>query len=184
MNNMVQELVILVDENDNETGVMAKMEAHRKAELHRAISVFICNSRGEWLLQRRASNKYHSKGLWSNACCSHPMPGETIQDAANRRLTEEMGIKATLKKLFHFMYKVKFDDELTEHEFDHVFFGITDEKPDINFKEVEEWSYVPYDRLWIDIYENPDKYTYWFKLIFHRVREHIAGDVPGQIRKS
>ena len=120
--------VILVDENDNETGMMEKMEAHQKALLHRAISVFICNTKGEWLLQRRASNKYHSSCLWTNACCSHPHPGETYSKAASRRLKEEMGIETLLTEIFSFTYKANMENGLTEHELDHVFVGITDRK--------------------------------------------------------
>src|SRR5690606_3613335 len=134
-----QDYVILVDENDNETGTMQKMEAHQKALLHRAISVFICNSNGEWLLQKRALQKYHSNGLWTNTSCSHPFPGESNLDAANRRLFEEMGIKAGLTEIFTFIYKEQLDNELTEHELDHVFFGISDVEPEINPDEVDDW---------------------------------------------
>ena len=116
--------VILVDEKDNQIGVMEKMEAHRKANLHRALSVFIINSAGEWLLQKRAMDKYHSRGLWSNTCCSHPFPGENIVAAAKRRLMEEMGLHCELKELFSFIYKEKLDNEITEYEYDYVFAGI------------------------------------------------------------
>jgi isopentenyl-diphosphate Delta-isomerase len=165
--------VILVDENDHETGTMEKMDAHRKGMLHRAISVFIVNSKGEWLLQRRAINKYHSKGLWTNTCCSHPYPDETTGDAANRRLQEEMGMECTLRELFSFMYKVKVDNELTEHELDHVFFGITDNTPVINDKEVMEWKYIPFCDLLTDIAQHPRKYTVWFRKIFEKVNLEI-----------
>ncbi len=173
MNNRKLDYVILVDEKDNETGTMEKMEAHRKAVLHRAISVFIFNTKGEWLLQRRASGKYHSNGLWTNTCCSHPFPGETSLEAANRRLKQEMGLKAPLKKLFHFTYKAELDNELTEHELDHVFLGITDEEPVINTDEVQEWRYISYEKLFDDVKNRPEKYTFWFKKIFERVNRHV-----------
>ncbi|HRX10801.1 MAG TPA: isopentenyl-diphosphate Delta-isomerase [Draconibacterium sp.] len=167
-----QDYVILVDANDNEIGAMQKMEAHRKALLHRAISVFICNLNGEWLLQKRASGKYHSKGLWTNTSCSHPFPGESNSDAANRRLMEEMGLKTDLAEIFSFTYKEPLDNELTEHEFDHVFFGITDDKPIINPDEVEDWKYISYNELKADILKNPGNYTVWFLKIFNRVHEY------------
>ncbi|MFW6289567.1 MAG: isopentenyl-diphosphate Delta-isomerase [Mariniphaga sp.] len=178
MNTESKDRVILVDKNDNETGTMEKMEAHRKALLHRAISVFICNTRGEWLLQRRALNKYHSSGLWTNASCSHPFPGETCRDAANRRLMEEMGLKAPLKKLFHFTYKAELDNELTEHELDHVFLGITDDEPAINTNEVREWRYISYDKLFEEVNKTPEKYTFWFKKIYERVNRHVLDRFP------
>jgi isopentenyl-diphosphate delta-isomerase len=168
-----KELVILVDEMDHEIGVMEKMEAHKKALLHRAISVFILNSKGEWLLQRRAFNKYHSNGLWTNTCCSHPFPGEKNIEAAHRRLMEEMGLNADLKEIFHFIYKEELDNELTEHELDHIFVGITDKKPDINTDEVVEWKYMDYDNLIIDLEQSPENYTVWFKKIVSGVNEHL-----------
>ena len=169
---MMQEQVILVDSNDTETGVMEKMEAHRKARLHRAVSVFIVNSKGDWLLQRRALGKYHSNGLWTNTCCSHPKPGESSIDAAHRRLMEEMGMKAKLRELFHFIYKEPLDNELTEYELDHVFVGISDDEPNINTDEVLSWKYVNYQTLKQDIAENPENYTVWFLKIVERVHQH------------
>ncbi len=171
------ELVILVDEYDNETGTADKMEAHRKALLHRAISVFICNSKDEWLLQRRASGKYHSNGLWTNACCSHPFPGESNLEAARRRLMEEMGMKAPLRKLFHFTYKAELDNGLTEHELDHVFFGVTNELPVINTGEVQEWKYVEYNSLMEEMKRMPENFTVWFRMIAERVKMHLLSDV-------
>ena len=165
MNGEMLDFVILVDKNDNEIGRMEKMEAHLKALLHRAISVFICNSKGEWLLQRRAFNKYHSMGLWSNTCCSHPFPDETGESAANRRLMEEMGLKTELKEVFHFTYFAILDNGLTEHELDHIFLGITDERPVINTNEVVEWKYLNYSDLIKDIELSPEKYTVWLKEI-------------------
>jgi isopentenyl-diphosphate delta-isomerase len=165
--------VILVDENDIQTGVTGKMEAHEKALLHRAVSVFIINSKGEWILQRRAFDKYHSNGLWTNTCCTHPHPGESVFDAAKRRLREEMGISCNVTWLFSFIYKEKLDNELTEHEFDHVFLGITDSEPVINISEVEEWEKISYPDLHNDIIKNPERYTYWFREIYERVNKHI-----------
>ena len=169
-----QEFVILVDEHDNEKGTLEKMEAHRRALLHRAISVFICNSKGQWLLQRRALNKYHSNGLWSNACCSHPYPGETNLEAANRRLMEEIGLNASLKELFHFIYKAELDNELNEHELDHVFLGITDMEPLINTDEVKEWRYVSYQNLVKEIVGEPENFTVWLKEIYKRVQKDVS----------
>lgn len=166
---MDSSFVILVDENDRETGTMEKMEAHKTASLHRAISVFVLNSGGEWILQRRALDKYHSKGLWTNTCCTHPFPGESNLEAANRRLKEEMGISCDLKELFSFVYKGKLDNDLTEHEFDHVFAGISDEIPVINTTEVIEWKKVRFEDLHNDILKNPSNYTYWFKKIYEKV---------------
>ena len=168
-----QDFVILVDENDNNIGQLEKLEAHRKALLHRAISVFICNSKGEWLLQRRALDKYHSNGLWTNTCCSHPFPGETSHEAAKRRLEEEMGLKADLREVFRFTYKEQLDNELTEHELDHVFVGITDELPSINTDEVNEWKYMCFEDLKTDIENHPEKYTVWFKMIFEEVNRKL-----------
>lgn len=165
--------VILVDTNDNVIGEMEKLEAHRKALLHRAISVFITNSKGEWLLQQRALGKYHSNGLWTNTCCSHPYPGETSIDAANRRLMEEMGMKASLQQVFSFIYKEELDNHLTEHELDHVFIGVSHEKPEANNEEVLNWKYVEFDELKRNVTNNPEKYTVWFKKIFERVEKHI-----------
>jgi isopentenyl-diphosphate delta-isomerase len=161
--------VILVNENDEVLGAMAKMDAHRLGLLHRAISVFITDSQGRWLLQRRAENKYHSNSLWTNTCCSHPMPGENTLDAAKRRLTEEMGLQCELTELFHFVYREALDNELTEHELDHVFFGITDQLPEINHEEVMEYKYLLYNDLHQDMTANPEKYTVWFRLIMERV---------------
>ncbi|HAM11710.1 MAG: isopentenyl-diphosphate delta-isomerase [Bacteroidetes bacterium GWE2_41_25] len=166
--------VILVDENDIQTGMAGKLEAHEQGLLHRAVSVFIVNSRGDWILQRRALDKYHSNGLWTNTCCTHPQKGESVFDAAKRRLMEEMGIRCNVTWLFSFIYKEKFDNDLTEHELDHVFLGITEEEPVINTTEVEEWKKIPYSDLHNDIVQNPDKYTYWFRAIYEKVNNHIG----------
>jgi isopentenyl-diphosphate delta-isomerase len=170
---MAETYVILVDENDIQTGLMEKMDAHRKALLHRAISVFITNTRGGWLIQKRAMDKYHSKGLWTNSCCSHPLPDETALNAANRRLKEELGIQCDLEQLFSFTYREKVDDELTEYEYDHVFHGICDELPCINTNEVSDWKYISFADLSNDITLNPESYTVWFRKIFNKVQMHL-----------
>jgi isopentenyl-diphosphate delta-isomerase len=163
------EKVILVDKNDNELGTMEKQEAHVKGLLHRAFSVFIFNDKNELLLQRRAVNKYHSGGLWTNTCCSHPRQNEKTEDAAKRRLLEEMGLRSTLKKQFDFVYKAKLDNNLYEHEFDHVFFGFTNDLPIINPEEVEEYTYKTLEDIGNEMKAIPDKYTEWFKICFREV---------------
>jgi isopentenyl-diphosphate delta-isomerase len=165
--------VILVDENDTETGVMCKTEAHEKGLLHRAVSVFIINTGGDWLLQLRAFDKYHSAGLWTNTCCSHPLPGETNKDAAKRRLIEEMGLKCELYPLFRFTYREILENGLIEHELDYVFLGIADDVPVINDLEVAEYKYFNYEELKNDINKNPKNYTIWFRKIYETVNQHI-----------
>ena len=163
---MSEEKVILVDKNDNQVGLMPKLEAHEKGVLHRAFSIFIFNSRYELLLQKRASSKYHSGGLWTNTCCSHPREGEDTLDAANRRLDEEMGIKTSLRKVYDFIYKAELDNQLTEHEFDHVFYGVCDNDPILNKDEAEDFKWVDMETLNNDIIKNEDNYTVWFKIAF------------------
>jgi isopentenyl-diphosphate delta-isomerase len=166
--------VILVDEQDRELGTLEKMEAHQKALLHRAISVFIINTKGEWLLQQRTLDKYHSKGLWTNTCCSHPMPGETTLQAAHRRLHEEMGLQSDLKEVFSFSYIQELENGLTEHEYDHVFVGVTDDLPEPHPDEVMDFKYISYSDLKKDIVQNPQNYTVWFRLIYERAGEIIG----------
>ena len=163
---MSEEKVILVDKNDNQVGLMPKLEAHEKGVLHRAFSIFIFNSKYELLLQKRASSKYHSGGLWTNTCCSHPREGEDILDAANRRLDEEMGIKTSLRKVYDFIYKAELDNQLTEHEFDHVFYGVFDNDPILNKDEAEDFKWVDMETLNNDIIKNEENYTVWFKIAF------------------
>ncbi len=165
--------LILVDEFDNEKGVISKTEAHLKGELHRAVSVFIVNNEGKWLLQQRAINKYHSAGLWTNTCCSHPSPGESVQKAASRRLMEEMGIQAEITPLFSFTYKEILENGLTEHEFDHVFLGYYDLLPSINPNEVMNYRYLSFEAIKAEIESNPGYYTVWFRKIYEQVNEHI-----------
>ena len=163
---MVEEQVILVDSNDNPIGTMNKMEAHEKAVLHRAFSVFILNDKNEVMLQQRAAHKYHSPLLWTNTCCSHQRVGETNIEAGKRRLFEEMGFTADLKELFHFIYKAPFDNGLTEHELDHVMIGYSNENPVINPEEVESWKWMSIEAIKEDMTANPNDYTVWFKIIF------------------
>jgi len=171
--------VILVNDEDTPTGIAGKMEAHHKALLHRAVSVFIFNPEGKWILQRRAFDKYHSNGLWTNTCCTHPMPGETNLEAAARRLKEEMGLECELEEIFSFTYREKFDNGLTEYEYDHVFYGVSYKDPVINTSEPEEWKSLSFDDLQSDIRINPSDYTYWFKHIYQKVHRHIT-DLPGK----
>ncbi len=165
------ENVILVDNNDVAQGVMEKMQAHVTGSLHRAISVFVYNSNGEFLLQQRALQKYHSAGKWSNTCCSHPRPQETNIAAANRRLKEEMGMDCELKEWFNFTYRAEFDNGLVEHEFDHVFIGTSDTLPQPNPDEVASFRYISTEALISDINNNPELYTPWFRLCLERINQ-------------
>ncbi|MGB5556098.1 MAG: isopentenyl-diphosphate Delta-isomerase [Flavobacteriaceae bacterium] len=171
---MIEEEVILVNENDDELGTMPKMEAHEKAVLHRAFSVFIMNDNGETMLQQRAANKYHSPLLWTNTCCSHQRIGETNTKAGRRRLQEEMGFTTDLKELFSFIYKAPFENGLTEHELDHVMIGAYNEVPKINTEEVADWKWMLPSDIKIDIAKNPHLYTEWFKIIFNKFFSHIS----------
>ncbi|WP_026768931.1 isopentenyl-diphosphate Delta-isomerase [Asinibacterium sp. OR53] len=164
------EQVILVDEKDIELGVMEKIEAHKKALLHRAFSVFIFNSRGELLLQQRSINKYHSGGLWTNTCCSHPRPGEDTLQAATRRLKEEMGFDVPLEKAFTFIYKTEFVNGLSEHEFDHVFVGYYDGPISPNPQEVESYISQSFPQVAQLLKEDPARFTTWFHIAFPQIR--------------
>lgn len=166
---MTEEQVILVDTYDNPIGTMGKLEVHEKGILHRAFSVFIFNNRNELLLQRRALSKYHSAGLWTNTCCSHPRPNEDTMSAANRRLIEEMGMVADLKHKASFIYKTPFDNDLTEHEFDHVFVGYSNTDPIINKEEVDSFKWVLLEKVKSEIKTNPDHFTSWFKIAIDKV---------------
>jgi isopentenyl-diphosphate delta-isomerase len=163
------EEVILVNERDEQTGTMDKMEAHRKALLHRAFSVFIFNGKGEMLLQQRALGKYHSPGLWTNTCCSHPRPGETVEAAAVRRLREEMGIDTSLHKIFDFIYRTEFDNGLTEHEFDHVYTGIYDGRLNPDKQEVKDFCFRSMEDIEEDLRQHPEKYSAWFRIAFPKL---------------
>jgi farnesyl-diphosphate farnesyltransferase len=167
------EQVVLVNERDQTIGFEEKIAAHLSGALHRAFSVFIFNASGQLLLQRRTSTKYHSKGLWSNTCCGHPRPGETIEQASRRRLTEEMGFNATLIPLFGFVYRCELEDGLIEHEYDHVLVGYFDGAPNPNCTEVVECKSIDLSILKMDIEEHPDRYTYWFRISLDRVQEAL-----------
>ena len=164
---MKEEQVILVNEKDEPIGLMNKMEAHEKAVLHRAFSVFVLNDKNEVMLQQRAHHKYHSPLLWTNTCCSHQRAGETNLQAGKRRLFEEMGFQVELKELFHFIYKAPFDNGLTEHELDHVMIGYSNEVPSINPEEVESWKWMKIEDIKDDMIQNPALYTIWFKSILN-----------------
>jgi isopentenyl-diphosphate delta-isomerase len=161
--------VILVDETDGEVGVMEKMEAHRQALLHRAFSIFIFNGQGEMLLQRRSLKKYHSGGLWTNACCSHPAPGESLLHAAQRRLQEELGFSVPLEKVFDFIYRAPLDNGLTEYEFDHVFRGIYDGGVEPDPEEVSEVCFMTMDNIRASLEAHPEQYTAWFAIAFSKL---------------
>ena len=165
MFNIEPERVILVDANDNEIGTEEKLLAHELGKLHRALSILIFNSQSKLLLQKRAECKYHCGGLWSNTCCSHPRPGESVEDAASRRLKEEMGMDCELKKKFSFRYRAEFENGLTEHEIDHVLIGRCDAEPILNPEEVGEYKWVDMEELNKDILQNSDDYTPWFRKI-------------------
>lgn len=173
---MKEENVILVNRNDEQIGLMPKLEAHQKAVLHRAFSVFVLNDKNEIMLQQRAQHKYHSPLLWTNTCCSHQREGETNIQAGSRRLYEEMGFKTNLKELFHFIYKASFDNGLTEHELDHVMIGYYNDEPKINPEEVENWKWMCIEDVQKDMQLHPEIYTVWFKIIFdefyHYLEEH------------
>ncbi len=171
---MKEELVILVDEQDNEIGLMPKLEAHEKAVLHRAFSVFVLNDKNELMLQQRALHKYHSPGLWTNTCCSHQRQGESNIAAGKRRLQEEMGFSIPLKETVSFIYKAPFDNGLTEHELDHVLIGYSNQAPVINPDEVASWKWMPIADVKKDIAQHPERYTAWFKIIFEKFYNHIS----------
>ena len=171
---MILSNVILVDTKDNQTGISEKLEAHKKGLLHRAFSIFLFNDQGQLLLQKRADEKYHSGGLWTNTCCSHPSPGEFLIKSAQNRLKEEMGISTSLSPLFSFIYKAEFDNGLIEHELDHVFIGTFNANPLPNPEEVGEWKYASIEEIKDDIVQSPESYTFWFKLIYERVFNYIS----------
>lgn len=163
------ERVILVDKQDRAMGTMEKMEAHQKGLLHRAFSVFVFNDKGEMLIHQRALHKYHSGGLWTNACCSHPREEEETMNAAHRRLKEEMGFDCDLHEAFSFIYRAELDNELIEHEFDHVFIGNYNQHIDPNPEEVADYKYVDLHSLKKQIDQNPRQFTEWFKIAFKQL---------------
>lgn len=170
---MNKEYVILVDSNNHELGVMEKQEAHEKALLHRAFSIFIFNSKGELILQQRAFDKYHSGGLWTNTCCSHPRAGETTIAAAHRRLSEEMGFDCDLTERFSFVYQTPFDNGLSEHELDFVYTGVFDETPNINKAEVAAYRWITLEDLIGEVHQHPERFTSWFQIILKEYLDHL-----------
>ena len=170
---MAEEKVILVNEKDEQIGLMEKIEAHEKALLHRAFSVFVFNDKKELMIQQRALSKYHSPGLWTNTCCSHQREGESNVEAGKRRLHEEMGFSTELKDTISFIYKAPFDNGLTEHEFDHILVGDFEGEPNLNPDEVASWKWVSLEDLQVDMKKNPHIYTEWFKIIFDKYYSHL-----------
>ena len=169
----MQDQLILVNEKDDQTGTMDKLTVHQRGLLHRAFSVFIFNSNDELLLQQRADEKYHSSLLWSNTCCSHPVNGERITDTIKRRLEEEMGLKCNTHFAFRFIYKIPFENGLTEHEWDHVYFGQCDDLPVPNPGEVKDWKYISLEKLTNEISLNPEKFSGWLKICLPDVIKHF-----------
>lgn len=167
-----EEEVILVNTNDEVIGTMPKLEAHLQGKLHRAFSIFIFNASKQLLLQQRALNKYHSPGEWTNTCCSHPKPGEETTDATVRRLQEEMGMKCKMEPVFSFLYEAEVGDGLIENEYDHVYFGTSDNLPQPNVEEVSAFRYVDMEELKADLIEHPENYTAWLKISFEQVLFH------------
>ncbi len=180
----MEEKVVLVDTDDQEIGTAEKLQTHREGALHRAFSIFVFNSRGELLLQKRAKTKYHSGGLWSNTCCSHPKPEQPIYKATHRRLMEEMGFDCDLKEIFSFIYKVQVADGLFEHEYDHVFMGTYDGDPAPSPEEADDWKWTDLEELRNDVQTNPDGYTSWLKICIDRLIWHLRRNGGGSIRKE
>jgi isopentenyl-diphosphate delta-isomerase len=169
-----EDKIILVNEHDDMIGAMDKMEAHKQGLLHRAFSIFIFNGKGEMLLQQRALTKYHSAGLWTNACCSHPIPGEKLQEAAERRLMEELGFETPIEKIFDFVYKAEFDNGLIEHEFDHVFAGEYEGEINVDPGEVQDYTYIEVASIKNMLQQTPQKFTAWFHIAFPKIEEWWA----------
>lgn len=163
------EKIILVDKNDQEIGTGGKMKVHQDGTLHRAFSIFVFNTENEMLLQKRAKAKYHCGGLWTNTCCSHPQKGELLEEATHRRLQEEMGFDCELKEIDSFIYKAKFDNGLTEHEYDHIFIGKFNDQPNLNPEEADDCEWIDPDSLKEKIKKNPENFTVWFKIAMKRI---------------
>ena len=168
----MEEQVVIVNKNDEKIGLMGKMEAHEKGMLHQAISIILFNKKGEMLLQQRADKKYHWANIWSNSVCTHPRKDESHQKAAERRLVEELGISTDLKEFFSFIYKA-FDEEsgLTEHEYDHVFVGNYEGDIPFNTDEVKAVNWISISELLADVEKNPEKYSFWFKIILKEMQK-------------
>jgi isopentenyl-diphosphate delta-isomerase len=174
---VIMEEVILVNENDEAIGIGEKIQTHLEGKLHRAFSIFVFNSVGQLLIQKRVENKYHSGNLWSNTCCSHPRPGESTEAAAHRRLKEEMGFDCHLKEVLYFIYQAEFDNDLTEHEYDHVFVGVYDGVPCPNPSEVSDWQWVDVESLRHDLQANSGRYTYWLRMALDKITALYPGRV-------
>jgi isopentenyl-diphosphate Delta-isomerase len=174
---MEEQMMILVDEQDNEIGLLPKMATHEQGLLHRAFSIFLFTNEGKMILQQRAANKYHSPNLWTNACCSHPMPNEIIENAATRRLKEELGIEVNMQKIFSFVYKADMDNGLTEHEYDHVFIGEYDAEIPFNTEEVASIKNISLQQLEISINQNPEEYTAWFLIAYPQLKNWMAQNI-------
>lgn len=170
--------IILVDEHDNELGTGEKLAVHKAGLLHRCFSIFVFNSEGQLLLQKRARGKYHSGGLWTNTTCSHPRPGESDKTGAKRRLQQEMGMSVDLEEKFTFTYRAELDNGITEHEFDHVFFGVSDSDPVPDPEEAEAWKWVDMDWLAQDISDHPEHYSVWLKACFNQVLRQLPSFFP------
>lgn len=171
---MQQTQVILVDEKDLPVGEMEKLEAHRKGLLHRAFSIFIVNEKGDMLLQKRAPGKYHSPELWTNACCSHPAPGEATTDAAKRRLREEMGFTCDLQEISKILYRVEFENGLIEHEYDHILLGNYGGNIHVNPEEVCDYKFLPFQQVDVLLEKDEEQFSHWFKIAYPLVKEHIT----------
>lgn len=180
----MNEILILVDDKDQQQGQLEKSLVHQLGLLHRAFSVFLFNSKGELLLQQRADEKYHSAGLWTNTCCSHPRFGEEITEAIKRRLKEEMGLSCKTNFAFSFIYKAQFENGLIENEFDHVYFGVTDELPIPKISEVKNWMYINLQNLESEIHSNSDNYTEWLKICLPKVRQHFDNYFKKEIQNA
>lgn len=163
--------IVLVDENDRQIGIEDKLQAHKDGKLHRAFSIFIFNSNGDLMLQKRDKNKYHSGGLWTNTCCSHPRVGESLDQAANRRLFEEMGFVCEIEEKFAFTYQVDFENGLHEHEYDHVFIGKYDGEPTLNPEEAEDWRWISLQDLEREVLQFPELYSHWIKVALPKLKE-------------
>lgn len=168
-----REIIVAVNEQDEPVGYFDKMDVHKKGILHRAVSVFVFSTDGHWLLQKRATSKYHSAGLWSNTACSHPLKDENVADSAHRRLIEEMGLDLVLKKEFSFTYRAEFANGLIEHELDHVFVGFTDDEPVLNEKEASDYRWFTTKELAEEVKLYPEKFTVWFRLLFPKIKELV-----------
>ncbi|MCI0919780.1 isopentenyl-diphosphate Delta-isomerase [Sphingobacterium rhinopitheci] len=165
--------VILVDENDQQIGEMDKLLAHKNGNLHRAFSIFIFNDKSELLLQQRASQKYHGGDLWTNTCCSHPQPGEQLKESALERLYFEMGLQCDLEYSHSFIYKANVENNLIEHEYDHIFVGFSNQDPNLNRDEAQDFKWMHLEDIFSDIAVQPSKYTYWFKEAFPLVARKL-----------